>query len=264
MKFFLPAPRLLALLIILAIVIAGCSNSPANAPGTDQLTFKNTVVSLTFDDGDADNYAVRPILAENNLRATFYIVSGFTGTDGYMTAEQLRDLYEDGHEIGGHTISHVKLTEVRGADLRREICQNRLDLMALGFDVVSFAYPFGHYDEEAKQVVKDCGFNNARIVTGGPDSVPPGDVYALQAMPYIVKNTRVAKIQRYVTQVEDAGGGWVILVFHHVCDKCDQYAIDLPSFTEFAGWLKEQQGNGLVIKTVGEVIGGEVKAGVEP
>jgi len=28
--------------------------------------------------------------------------------------------------------------------------------------------------------------------------------------------------------------------------------------------LKEQQGNGLVVKTIGEVVGGEVKAGVEP
>ena len=245
------------ILTVLIVILTGCSDIPPTL-ATESLTFKNTIVSLTFDDGDADNYNVRPILAENNLHATFYIVSGFTGTDGYMTAEQLRGLYEDGHEIGGHTLSHVNLTEVHGADLRREVCQNRLDLMAHGFDVASFAYPFGHYNAEAKQAVIDCGFSNARIVTDGPDSLPPGDAYALQAMPYIVADTRVAKMQRYVTQVEDAGGGWVILVFHHVCNKCDQYAIDPASFTEFAGWLNEQQGNGLVVKTVGEVIGGTV------
>jgi peptidoglycan/xylan/chitin deacetylase (PgdA/CDA1 family) len=252
----------LALLTIPIILLTGCgvtSPTRVNTGATEKSTFKNTVVSLTFDDGDADNYAIRSILAENNLHATFYIVSGFTGTEGYMTADQLRGLYEDGNEIGGHTVSHIMLTEVRGEDLKREVCQNRQDLMAYGFDVVSFAYPFGHYDEEAKQVVRDCGFNNARTVTNGPDSIPPGDAYALQAMPYVVKNTRVAKLQRYVTQVEDAGGGWVILVFHHICDKCDEYSIDPKSFTEFAGWLKEQQGNGLVIKTVGEVVGGEVK-----
>ncbi|MBI5841451.1 MAG: polysaccharide deacetylase family protein [Chloroflexi bacterium] len=255
------------ILTILFIFLSGCNTAPTalvNAPTGDELSFENTTVSLTFDDGDADNYDVRPILAENNLHATFYIVSGFTGTDGFMTADQLRGLYEDGNEIGGHTVSHVKLTEVRGADLRREVCQNRLDLMSLGFDVVSFAYPFGHYDEEAKQAVLNCGFNSSRVVTGGPDSVPPGDAYAVQAMPYIVTDTRVAKMKRYVTQVEDDGGGWVLFVFHHVCDKCDQYAIDLALFTEFARWLNEQQGNGLIVKTVGEVIGGEVKPGVQP
>lgn len=257
----------LLFLIILTILLTSCGVAPtaqATDPATENLTFKNTVVSLTFDDGNKDNYAVRSILTKNNLHATFYVVSKFTDRKEYMSEEQLRELYKDGNEIGGHTLSHVKVTEVRGAELKREVCQNRLDLMALGFDVVSFAYPFGEYDEEAKQTVMDCGFNSARIVTDGPDSIPPGDAYALKAMPYVVSDTRVAKLKRYVTQVEDAGGGWVILIFHHLCYKCDQYAIDSDSFTRFARWLNDQQSNGLVVKTVGEVVGGEAKPGVEP
>jgi hypothetical protein len=61
-------------------------------------------------------------------------------------------------------------------------------------------------------------------------------------------------MQRYVTEVENNGGGWTIFVFHHVCDGCDQYAIKLGVFTKFAQWLGEQQSNGLVVKTVGEVM----------
>ncbi|MBK8619594.1 MAG: polysaccharide deacetylase family protein [Anaerolineales bacterium] len=108
------------------------------------------MVSLTFDDGDADNYLVRSVLTENDLRATFYVVSGFTGTDGYMTEQQLKDLHADGNEIGGHTLSHSKLTDVRGADLKREVCEDRMNLLAHGFEVTSFAYPYGHYDAEVK------------------------------------------------------------------------------------------------------------------
>jgi peptidoglycan/xylan/chitin deacetylase (PgdA/CDA1 family) len=260
------------LLTLLFIVLAGCVNTPAatDSPSPTKtkeagITFKNTVVSLTFDDGDSDNYQVRPILAENNLHATFYIVSGFTGTDGYMTEQQLRDLYNDGNEIGGHTLSHTKLTEVRGSDLRREICLDRTNLLAHGFDITSFAYPYGHYDEESKQVVMDCGYNNARGVTDGPDTIPPGDAFVLQAMPYIVSDTSFAKMFRYVTDVEKEGGGWVIFVFHHVCDGCDQYAVDPATFSRFAVWLGNQQkNNGLIIKTVGEVVGGEVQPGVAP
>ncbi len=257
----------LILLTILIIILTSCSGAPTaevNAVPTEKLTFKNTVVSLTFDDGNVDNFAARSILARNNLHATFYIVSKFTRRKDYMSPDQLRILYKDGNEIGGHTVSHVNLGEVRGADLKREVCQNRSDLMALGFNVVSFAYPFGYYDEESKQAVMDCGFNNARIVTDGPDSIPQDDVYALRAMPYVVADTRVAKLKRYVTQVEDNGGGWVILIFHHLCYKCDKYAIEPAWFTRFAQWLNEQQSNGLVVKTVGEVVGGEVKPGVEP
>jgi peptidoglycan/xylan/chitin deacetylase (PgdA/CDA1 family) len=243
-------------LVLLLIILTGCAKAPAvSAPTKEKLTFKNTVVSLTFDDGDADNYSVRSALAENNLHATFYVVSGFTNSNGYMSDDQLRDLYNDGNEIGGHTLNHVNLASVRGAELKREVCQDRSNLVAYGFEVNSFAYPFGHYDDEAKQVVMDCGYGNARGVSGGPEAIPPADTYALRAMPYIVSDTRFQKMVRYVTGVENDGGGWVIFVFHHVCDGCDQYAVDPSAFSEFAQWLGEQQPNGLVIKTVGEVMG---------
>jgi len=252
MKHFLKS------LALLLIILAGCTGKPAvSAPTKADVTFKNTVVSLTFDDGDADNYAVRSNLAENNLHATFYVVSGFTNSNGYMTDDQLRDLYNDGNEIGGHTLSHIKLTDVRGAELKREVCQDRSNLLAYGFEVTSFAYPFGHYDDEAQQAVKDCGYGNARGVSDGPELIPPLDAYGLRAMPYIVSDTRFPKMVRYVTEVENNGGGWVIFVFHHVCDGCDQYAINLEVFTKFSRWLGEQRSNGLVVKTVGEVMGGK-------
>jgi peptidoglycan/xylan/chitin deacetylase (PgdA/CDA1 family) len=246
------------LLTLLLIILAGCVSTPITpAPTTEKkdIVFKNTVVSLTFDDGDADNYSIRSALAENNLHATFYVVSGFTNSNGYMTDDQLRDLYNDGNEIGGHTLSHLKLTEVRGAELEREVCQDRSNLVAYGFEVTSFAYPFGHYDDEAKQAVTDCGYGNARGVSDGPEMVQPLDDYGLRAMPYVVSDTRFPKMVRYVTGVENDGGGWAIFVFHHVCDGCDQYAISPDVFSKFAQWLGKQQSNGLVIKTVGEVMG---------
>jgi hypothetical protein len=122
---------------------------------------------------------------------------------------------------------------------------------------------YGYYDDEAKQAVRDCGFNSARVVTDGPDSIPAGDPFALQAMPYIVNDTKFSKMFRYVTQTEIEGGGWVIFVFHHVCDNCDKFSVDLETFSKFAAWLGSQQvNNGLIIKTVDEVVGGEAQAGV--
>ncbi len=255
--------------ILIAFVIIGCTNAPVllppSTPTNESISFKNTIVSLTFDDGDADNYAVRSILAENGLHATFYVVSGFTGTEGFMTEEQLRGLHEDGNEIGGHTLNHIKLTDVRGAALKQEVCQDRLNLLAYGFKVTSFAYPYGHYDDESKQAVIDCGYNSARGVADGPDTTPPGDAFVLQSMPYIVKDTDFAKMFRYVRSVENEGGGWAIFVFHHVCTGCDEYAVDIDTFTNFAAWLARQRdNNGLVIKTVDEVVGGDMKPGREP
>lgn len=258
------------IITFLLITLTACSMTttptpePAVKSPTQSLTFKNTIVSLTFDDGDADNYAIRDTLSKNNLHATFYIVSGFIGQDGYMTVSQLQNLYADGNEIGGHSLSHAELPDLDGEKLWEEICQDRMNLLTLGFDVVSFAYPFGHYDEESEQVVRDCGYHNARGIMNGPDVVPPNDLFGLQAMPYIVADTRLPKMKRYVTDVEQGGGGWAIFVFHHVCDDCNKFSVSPQLFDEFAAWLHEQQSNGLVVKTVGEVIGGEILSEVSP
>lgn len=257
------------LLTLILLLLVACNSTPATQPAPTPvkggITFKNTVVSLTFDDGDADNYAVRSILADNDLHATFYIVSGFTNSNGYMSDDQLRDLYNDGNEIGGHTVNHTKLEPGDSLELKREVCQDRSNLFAYGFEITSFAYPYGYYDDEAKQIVRDCGYNNARIVSGGPEALLPADAFALHAMPYIVSDTSFSKMFRYVINVENEGGGWAIFVFHHVCDGCDQYAVAPDAFTKFVNWLGSQQtNNGLIIKTVGEMVGGKVQPVAAP
>lgn len=230
----------------------GC-NAPAEKSLLKDPPFQNTVVSLTFDDGDKDNFSVRQDLSRNNLHATFYIVSSFIGTDGYMSAPELLSLYQDGNEIGGHSLSHARLNDIHGDELKYQICEDRSNLEALGLDVVSFAYPGGAINDEVKQTVKDCGYSNARVVVDGPETIPPADLFALRAMPYIVDDTRLAKIQRYINTAQENGGRWVILIFHHVCDRCDYYSITPNTFAKLADWLGEQQKNGLVIRTMREV-----------
>jgi peptidoglycan/xylan/chitin deacetylase (PgdA/CDA1 family) len=251
--------------ILFFFLLAGCASTQepeatSSTPTKESIYYSNTIVTLTFDDGDADNYMIRSVLAENSLHATFYVVSGLTGTEGFMTEEELRGLYEDGNEIGGHTLSHTKLSEVRGDELKDEICQDRSNLSAHGFEVTSFAYPFGFWDEESRQAVIDCGYNNARTVAGGPETFPIEDAFTLKAMPYIVQDTSFSKMFRYVEGVERNGGGWAIFVFHHVCDGCDQYAVSYDTFSKFANWLGHQQeANGLKVQTIDEVIGGDVQ-----
>ena len=257
----------LCITILFGVQMVACSTVPSQATplqDTATIDFSTLLVSLTFDDGVADNYLVRTDLAANKLRATWYIISGFVGTPGYLTESQLHDLATDGHEIGSHTVDHVNLIETRGADLSYEICQSRVDLMQMGFEITTFAYPYGHFDEAARQLVIDCGYNGARTVIDGPELIPPVDPFALHSMPYIVKDTRLAKMQRYITEAAEGGGGWVIFIFHHVCSGCDQYSIEPAVFSEFADWLGEQQKKGLVVKTVGEVIGGTIQPPVQP
>ena len=241
--------------ILCVWAISGCTLA-IPAPGTPTPTPvhpQDTLVSLTFDDGNADNYSVAAILKQYGMHATFYIPSGLVGSKGFMTWEQLQTLQNDGNEIGGHTLDHIKLAGLDPGTLRHEICDDRKNLIAHGLTLISFAYPFGNYDEQVSQTVKDCGYSNARTILGGPQRMPFSDPYALLAFPYIVNDTGLAKMEAYVGGTRREGGGWVIFIFHHVCDSCDFFSVKPEVLNDYIPWLAEQQSNGHIkVLTVGE------------
>jgi peptidoglycan/xylan/chitin deacetylase (PgdA/CDA1 family) len=126
-----------------------------------------TIVSLTFDDGTADQYAARTMLAQNSLDATFYVNSNNIGTSSsFLTWDQLSDLAADGNEIGGHTLDHVDLTTVTTAEATRQVCDDRQALGSHGFAVTDFAYPFGASNSSVESIVRGCGYQSARRAWG--------------------------------------------------------------------------------------------------
>jgi peptidoglycan/xylan/chitin deacetylase (PgdA/CDA1 family) len=218
-----------------------------------------TVVSINFDDGYADQYAARTILSSHGMHATFYVNSGLVGTSPYASWAQLKDLYADGNEIGGHSLDHKSLKSLKGVALRHEVCDDRVNLFNQGFQPTSFAYPFGNYNSNTIQALKDCGYNSGRGVSGGPETIPPLDAYVLRPFPSVKGSTSLATIEGWITQTENAGGGWVQLVFHHVCNGCDVYSISPANLTALLDWLQPRAASGTVVRTINEVIGGAVK-----
>jgi endoglucanase len=224
----------------------------------------NTVVTIQFDDGVADQIGALPILNAHGMHATFYVNTGVTGDADHMTWEQLHQLADAGNEIAGHTLHHVNLKPLKTAEARLEVCQDRNNLIDNGFSPTSFAYPFGGFDAGTKQVVSDCGYNSGRGVAGGTETIPPLDAYATRTPPNPKQGTTVATIESYVTDAEQAGGGWVQLVFHHLCNQCDAYSITPDDFTALLDWLQPRAASGTIVKTTAEVIGGPVNPRVEP
>ena len=147
-----------------AVALVGAVLVPGTAMAQhSRLRRDDTVVSLTFDDGSADQYAARPILAAHGMAGTFYIISGLTGKYAYyMTWDQVRGLAEDGNEIGGHTLDHVKLTTVPPAEQRRQVCEDRRNLIGRGFRPTSFAYPESDVNASVEAVVK-CRYRTALV-----------------------------------------------------------------------------------------------------
>lgn len=240
--------------------------------GAHPLGEVTTIVSLTFDDGTAGHALARQILDAHGLKGTFYVNSGQIGTSGYyMTLSDLRAIHARGHEIAGHTLNHPDVTTLVDAERRHQICDDRARLVQWGFNPVSFAYPFGAYDSQAQAVVRSCGYKSARTV-GGVASCPacraserlePRDPFAILTPNSVTNQTTLEDLQRTVTRAEDKGGGWVVLVFHKVCDNCDVKSVSPSVLSEFASWLKGRQELGTYVATVGQVMSGNI-AGAPP
>jgi peptidoglycan/xylan/chitin deacetylase (PgdA/CDA1 family) len=236
-----------------------------------------TIVSLTFDDGSGDQYSVRSMLAQRSMHATFYINSGTVGTPGVMTWNQLSDLAADGNEIGGHTVDHVMLTTVSPSEARRQIAEDRQALLSHGFTVTNFAYPYGDYDASVERIVRKCGYSSARgswglcpidrpIAAGAAGSSvaeprPLRNAWATRTVQSIRAWHTTADLERTISRAEAAGGGWVTLVFHHVCDRSDaeEYAVSPEILGGFLDWLERRAAEGTHVRTVREVVSDQAR-----
>ncbi|HEV8569576.1 MAG TPA: polysaccharide deacetylase family protein [Actinoplanes sp.] len=235
-------------------------------------------VSLTFDDGVADQIVGQQLLQQHGMVATFYINSSFIDLPGYMTRAQLDDLKVNGHEIGGHTVSHQLLPSLSADEQNRQICQDRDTLMSWGYDVTSFAYPFAEFNATTKAIVPQCGYNSARAVGDlfsphnrcsncpATVAVPLADPYAIKTPDDVESTWTLTDLQNLVLHAEETGG-WLPLNLHHVCSTgCPVQSISPTVLDEFLTWLQPRSDPSIAttVRTVQQVLGGAVQPPVAP
>jgi peptidoglycan/xylan/chitin deacetylase (PgdA/CDA1 family) len=120
-------------------------------------------IIITFDDGDISVYTTAlPVMQAYGYTGVAYIVGNYMGTDGYMSAEQVKELAAAGWEIGSHSRSHRDLTQLEPAVQREEIVQARVNLEEqLGLPVNTFSYPFGIINNAVVDYVHFAGYTAA-------------------------------------------------------------------------------------------------------
>ena len=123
-------------------------------------------VAITFDDNDVDGwYGIHTILKKYNWKATFFI-SDFQSFDDDKT-RKLSALKEYGHEIGGHGCNHlnaIAYTRENGIDayMRNEIYPLKKAMAEKGFDIASFAFPYGARNKK----IDSAMFKEFKILRG--------------------------------------------------------------------------------------------------
>ena len=266
--------------LALALAAAACSEAtieqvPYVPPEREDVVVApgGTAVSITFDDGFDSHLVAADLLDQHGMLGTFYLILGRLGGPGYLTLDDVRSLADRRHEIGAHTFTHRSLPDLAPDEAERELCDARVALAGIGFGAESFAYPFGAASEELSLAAERCGYSSARRVGGLFDpegcttcpvreTIAPAAPFAVLTPNSVIDTTSLEDLQRSVTDAEEAGGGWVVIVIHHVCDGCSELAMSPALLDDFLAWLEPRAAQGTVVATVDQIMGGEPAAPV--
>ena len=128
----------------------------------DQYEGQSNVFALSFDDGFQDNYQYAfPLLKKYNAKATIYLATQIEGIEKLNTA-QIQEMSASGLiEFGAHTQHHVNLLKLSDEEAFAEMQASKKDVEVLVGKCLSFAYPFGRFNEKHQQMAKKIGFKNA-------------------------------------------------------------------------------------------------------
>lgn len=217
-------------------VFAGPAPVRALEPIPDRL------VVLTFDDSAKSHFtAVRPLLKKHKFGATFFVTEGFDFKENkrdYMTWDEIKQLHEDGFEIGNHTRDHFTVGAGNVDKLREQLEAITVRCREKGIpDPVSFAYPGNGIAPEAFPVLRDAGIKWARR-GGSPEyPYPEGKGFAFHPgkdHPLLVPSAGDARpgwtlsdLRRAIDQAHD--GRIAVLQFHGAPDTAHQW-VNLPGF----------------------------------
>jgi len=133
-------------------------------------------LTLSYDDGVEQDVKLIEIMKAHGLKGTFNLNSGTYPPEGTvfekgqihrrLTREKMRGLYlENGMEVAVHGLTHPFLQELPPILCVQEVLKDRENLEEqFGCIVRGMAYPFGTYNDEVVEILKECGIAYARTV----------------------------------------------------------------------------------------------------
>jgi peptidoglycan/xylan/chitin deacetylase (PgdA/CDA1 family) len=180
------------------------------------------IVSFTFDDTPDSAYSNGARALEDcGIRGTFFIASGTCGkqdTDWRLIGrDQVRALYDRGHEIGCHTFSHICVEELDALGLQEECRKNRelLEELCPGIRLTNFCYPFGRASLPRKLQLQER-FDSCRGIYEGVNAGVI-DLGMLRVIELYDRTLTDDKLQRALGETRERNG-WLIFYTHDVAE----------------------------------------------
>lgn len=112
--------RLFALILAVEMAVLACTGREAiPADASEELPVCSYYIALTFDDGPHRDTTERLLdgLQERGASATFFLV----GEEADLYPELVKRMKAEGHQVGNHTWSHIRLEDAAEDTIRQEV-----------------------------------------------------------------------------------------------------------------------------------------------
>lgn len=192
-----------------------------------QLANPRPMVSFTFDDVPHSAATVGAAALEaHGAHGTFYVSGTLVGERDkfwqHATAAQLADLHARGHELGCHTYSHIRASDLDPTTLEAEIARNRacFEELVPGARLANFAFPYGVGTFRGKRQLAQH-FRTSRSIVPGINRGRV-DLQFLKAVPLIDREIDRARLDDLMDAAV-ADNGWLIFFGHDVCRRPSAY-----------------------------------------
>lgn len=254
MKSFLAVPLILATFICSGLLTKKVDASSGGSLPTDQ-----AVVTITFDDGPRSIYDYGlPKLKKYSIPATIYLSTAYIGVpdeDWYLNWNQVKALNDSSWEIASHGYTHPDLTLLDDNAIKNELTTSKSILSGKGYNAVSFAPPYGEYDNRVLNLIKQEFQSNRRAWDDNPSNEGFNDLHSYDryniSAKELKKNTTVSNVKNLINKVVKQKK-WLVFFLHGVAKRnstADEYSAS--NLEQIAKYLSQQQAAGkLQVQTV--------------
>ncbi|MBI4217168.1 MAG: polysaccharide deacetylase family protein [Chloroflexi bacterium] len=223
------------------------------------------IVTFTFDEGRMSTYEVAyPIMKQWGYRGLVFVLTdfvgrvwqGIAGSVQLMGWNELKQLEEDGWEVGSHTASHGNLVAMSYAEIEKELVSSKAILEAHGHKITAVSYPGGGVDA---RVIEIAGrdYHMGRAAISSTTRWDPfcncqvEDIFQIDSISLSEKVFTEERLAEYLSAVVDTGA-WAVFLIHDVVNRVSEGADQLSTanFEKLLGMVRDR---GLRVMTMAEV-----------
>jgi peptidoglycan/xylan/chitin deacetylase (PgdA/CDA1 family) len=178
------------------------------------LRWDRPMVSITFDDGWQSIYdRALPLLNQHGFRSTQYVNASSIETPNFVTAAEVQQMHDAGHEFAAHSYEHVDLTSISADRLDEQLRKSEEALADAGLSTDNLATPYGRSDPQVDWYASKY-FDIVRGTDDGINTRQNLNPHDLKVF-YVTDQTTPEALTEALAETSRLNG-WLIVVYHQI------------------------------------------------